>query len=73
MALIEEAWPSLLPETRTWLIDNNGDVVPGNILEELARLRGPFATDEWFVEEDADGFHLSDAAVDWVEEVANNE
>ena len=33
---IEEWWPKLDPETREWLIANNGDVVPTTVLGQIA-------------------------------------
>jgi hypothetical protein len=73
MASIDEVWPQLGSETRAWLIANNGDALPDGIVAEVALHRGSATADEWFVEESEDGFALSDAAVDWVEEVANDE
>jgi hypothetical protein len=73
MTTIDEVWPRLEPASREWLIENNGDSVPAEILVELSALRGSATDDEWFVEEGEDGITLSDAAVDWVEQVANDE
>ena len=67
---IETWWPLLQPDTRRWLIDNNGDVVPAPILDEITRVAGPVTADTWWVGENGpSGFQLSDAAVDWIEEV----
>lgn len=38
---IQAWWPRLRPETREWLIANNGDVVPPVVVEEIAAQDGP--------------------------------
>lgn len=71
---IEQWWPALQPSTREWLIANNGDVVPQWIVEEIAQAGGDVTSDAWWVGENGpSGFYLSDAAIDWVDEVANEE
>ena len=61
---IEQWWPALTPTTRAWLIDNNGDAIPADLIAEVTAAGGAA---------DLDGPHLSDAAVDWIETVANDE
>jgi hypothetical protein len=61
---IEQWWPALAESTRAWLIENNGDELPPEIIAEVTAAGGAA---------DLDGAHLSDAAVDWVETVANDE
>jgi hypothetical protein len=71
---MEMWWPQLKQETRDWLIANNGDVVPTSVVEEITRLGGPIPADAWWVGQDGpSGFYLSDAAVDWIDAVANGE
>ncbi|SDY54875.1 hypothetical protein [Herbiconiux ginsengi] len=71
---IEEWWPKLSPTTREWLADNNGDAVPPAIVDDIIRVAGPISADAWwFGESDASGFFFSDAGVDWIESVANDE
>lgn len=74
---IEEWWSKLTPTTREWLIENNGDAVPAEILEEITRAAGAAAGDAWWVGERSDGeptgFTLSDEAIDWIETTANDE
>jgi hypothetical protein len=71
---LETWWPLLQPETRDWLIANNGDALSNAVLDDIARVGGPVPTDAWWVGENGpNGFHLSDAGVDWVEAVANEE
>ena len=73
-ASLDEWWPRLSQETRDWLIANNGDAVPAPVVEEITRAGGLVATDSWWVGQSGPtGFYLSDAAVDWIEEVANGE
>lgn len=59
---IDVWWPKIRRESRQWLVDNNGDAVRGDILEEILRAGG-----------EVNGSYLSDEAVDWVEAVANGE
>jgi hypothetical protein len=71
---IEQWWPRLQPSTRDWLIANNGDAVPGEILDEVVATSGPISSDSWWVgQNDSTGFHFSDAGSDWIEAVANGE
>ena len=59
---IEEWWPKLTPETREWLIANNGDVIPAHILDELGRAGRDAAT-----------LQLTDDEIDWIEAIGNDE
>jgi hypothetical protein len=44
------------------------------VVEEITRAGGEVATDAWWVGENGPtGFYMSDAAIDWIEEVANGE
>lgn len=71
---IENWWPLLDSPTRQWLINNNGDVVPPSILAKITAVTGqPTAEDSWGGDSTAEGFFLSDEAVDWIEETANSE
>jgi hypothetical protein len=71
---IETWWPKLRPETRDWLVANNGDVVPASVVEEIEQAGGSITTDAWWVGENGPtGLYLSDAAVDWIDELANGE
>ena len=73
-ASIEQWWPRLTQEARDWLIANTGDVVRASVVDEITRAGGQVATDAWWVGENGPaGFSLSEAAVDWVEAVANDE
>lgn len=71
---IETWWPQLQPETQQWLTANNGDAVPPPIVDEIAAVGGPAATDAWWADlEGSPGRCMPDDAIDWVEEVANDE
>lgn len=71
---IEAWWPRLRPETREWLIANNGDAVSPLIVDEIAAKGGPAVTDAWWAELDgSSGRGMPDEAVDWIEEAANDE
>ncbi|WP_411733455.1 hypothetical protein, partial [Paeniglutamicibacter sp.] len=71
---IENWWPLLNSSTRQWLIDNNGDVVPPSILDQITAVAGPpTAEASWAADNVAEEFLLSDQAIDWIEEAANDE
>ena len=71
---LETWWPLLHPETRDWLIANNGDALSNPVLDDITRVGGPVPSDAWWVGENgATGFYLSDAGIDRIEEVANGE
>ncbi|MFZ0529206.1 MAG: hypothetical protein WAL91_01550 [Propionicimonas sp.] len=59
---IDAWWPRIRQGSRNWLIDNNGDAVPDDLVDEIVRAGGVMS-----------GSYLSDDAVDWVEAVANGE
>ncbi len=71
---IDEWWTELEPSTRQWLIDNNGDEVPAEIIQEILDAGGVPSTG-WLGDRDRDraGFLLTDDAVDWIEAKANDE
>ncbi len=71
---IEAWWPNLPPASRDWLIDNNGDAVPVEVVDDIVAAGGTVSKDaSWVGEVGPEGVYLSDAAIDWVEEVANGE
>ncbi|MEO8221833.1 MAG: hypothetical protein ABI563_13730 [Specibacter sp.] len=71
---IQDWWPLLDPSTRQWLINNNGDMVPPSILAQIKAVAGEAAADASCVGDDGpEGFSLSDEAIDWVEQAANDE
>ena len=71
---IEVWWPKLRQESRDWLVDNNGDAVPSDLVAEIVRAGGAITTDAWWVGQSGPtGFYLSDEAIDWVETIANGE
>jgi hypothetical protein len=69
-----EWWASLDPGTKDWLIAHNGEALPARVLAEVVAAGGDVTSNAWWVgEEGADGFYLSDEAVDWIEAVGNAE
>jgi hypothetical protein len=71
---IEEWWPKLDPATQEWLIANNGDVVPATVLGQIAEAGGDVTPGSSSIDDNVPGgVLLSDAAVDWIEEAANQE
>jgi len=53
---------------------HNGEAVPASVIEEITRAGGSVSSDAWwFGPNGPTGFYFSDAAIDWVEEVANGE
>lgn len=71
---IDQWWPMLKPSTRAWLIENNGDAVPAEVVAEIASVGASVASKAgWVGQSGPSGFYLSDAATDWIEAVANDE
>jgi hypothetical protein len=70
---IQSWWPGLRPSTQDWLLANNGAAVPESMLAEIQAAGGPSPTDPWWVPQDPSGLAMPDEAVDWVEELANEE
>jgi hypothetical protein len=71
---LDVLWPLLRQESRDWLVAHNGEALSTLVLDDLERVGGSVPPDGWWVGENGpEGFHLSDAGIDWVEEVANGE
>ncbi|WP_226760030.1 hypothetical protein [Arthrobacter sp. SO3] len=71
---IEQWWPRLKPSTREWLVENNGDAVPPEMIVEITQAGGSVSSDAWWVGESRpSGFYFSDEGVDWIEAVGNGE
>lgn len=71
---IEHWWPKLKPPTQKWLIENNGDAVPPDVVAEITQVGGAITSDAWWAgRSGSSGFYFSDEAVDWIEAVANGE
>lgn len=68
---IDVWWPRLGEATRAWLIDNNGDVIPEDVIDEIVQAGGTRDAQAWVVTDD--GLTLADDLVDWIEAVANGE
>jgi hypothetical protein len=70
----EQWWSKVKPSTREWLIENNGDAVPPEIVAEITAVGGSISSDAWWVGQSGpSGFYISDEAADWIEAVANGE
>lgn len=59
---IDQWWPKLKPATRAWLMDNNGDAMPDEVVTEITAAGGVLTAAS-----------LSDEDMDWIEAVANGE
>lgn len=71
---IEDWWSLLDWSTQQWLINNNGDVVPPDVLSQITAVAGePTAEASWVGNNVPGGFSLSDEAIDWIETTANDE
>ena len=71
---IEAWWPKLQPATREWLMANNGDAVPVAIIDENTAAGGPVRSDAWWATQEAStGLCMPDEAIDWIEDIANDE
>jgi hypothetical protein len=71
---IEQWWTKLQPSTREWLIENNGVIVPAEVVAEIAEVGGPASADSWWAGKGgASGHYFPDEAIDWVETTANGE
>lgn len=70
---IEHWWPKLKPSTQKWLIENNGDAVPQEVVSEITQAGGPATSGAWWTGQNEPGFYFPDEAVDWIEAVANDE
>jgi hypothetical protein len=64
----ERWWSQLTPESRSWLIDNNGDAVPESIAAEVSAAGGPTLRSQG----STDAYFENDVT-DWIEETANRE
>ena len=68
---IYEWWPLVSAETRHWLVAHNGEPLTPQITSNVMLVASGATGPEWWAGESADGPQLTDAAVDWIEAVAN--
>ncbi|MET0590496.1 MAG: hypothetical protein ABWZ77_04905 [Naasia sp.] len=66
---IEQWWTRLTPDTRAWLVANNGDSIPAGLAREIAAAGGPELDG---IGSDPAGT-LPDHVSDWIEAKANDE
>ncbi|MEW1959594.1 hypothetical protein [Kineococcus sp. NPDC059986] len=71
---LEMWWPHLRQDSRDWLIAHNGEELSQPVIHDIQRVAGPVPAQAWWVgHAGRTSLQLSDAAVDWIEEVANGE
>lgn len=71
---IEDWWPRLTPETRNWLIAHNGEPLDASVRNDLLEVtQGEFDASWWVGSSEGGSSELSDAAIDWIEAIANDE
>jgi hypothetical protein len=71
---MEAIWSELTPETREWLIADNGESVPENIISAVTRLGGAVGVATYWVNDPSSAsVHFTDAVTDWIEQTANGE
>ncbi|GAB23746.1 hypothetical protein GOPIP_057_00640 [Gordonia polyisoprenivorans NBRC 16320 = JCM 10675] len=71
---IDTWWPRLASDTQAWLIEHNGEPLPPGVKAEILTVNGGSTEPSWWAGELGEGqTELSDAAVDWIESVANDE
>lgn len=70
---IEQWWPKLAPGTRRWLIDHNGESIPAPVLTAIQEAGDALDPSNWWWDNDSDDLNFSDAGVDWIEAIANDE
>lgn len=67
-------WPLLSEQTRTWLMQHNGEPLPDAVLAEVLNANGGATHESWWAGESTDGqSQLTDEAIDWIEATANYE
>ncbi|WP_353650097.1 hypothetical protein ABLG96_03855 [Nakamurella sp. A5-74] len=66
-------WQEQDEQTRQWLIDHNGEVLPSDVLKRLTASAGDASELGWLDLHDPDEPVLTDSAVDWIESTANGE
>ncbi|MEU1970113.1 hypothetical protein ABZ477_00475 [Microbacterium sp. NPDC019599] len=69
---IDDIWPSLAPETRDWLIANNGDAVPADIAAEIDEALETSGADDVWASGDAIS-ERADAVSDLDDELADED
>lgn len=71
---MSEIWPRLATSTQAWLIEHNGEPLADDILDEILTVTAGQRHPQWWAGEPGEGeTQLTDEAVDWIEETANDE
>jgi hypothetical protein len=60
---IKQWWARLDETSKQWLIDHNGEALPGSLVAKIVNAGGPVMGDAWWSHQDgASGFYLPDDA-----------
>ncbi|HET8993859.1 MAG TPA: hypothetical protein VFN32_08670 [Rhodococcus sp. (in: high G+C Gram-positive bacteria)] len=71
---ITQWWSRLSFDSRSWLVDHNGEPLSPEVKEEIMAVNGGRTSPSWWNGDSSDGLsELTDEAVDWIEEIANDE
>ncbi|WP_072802245.1 hypothetical protein [Rhodococcoides yunnanense] len=72
---IAQIWPKLSKEAREWLVEHNGEPLDQAVSAEIAAAHSTEGIDpRWWTGPSTGGrLELSDEAIDWLEERANEE
>lgn len=71
---IESWWPQLTDESRSWLIEHNGEPLDPTVKSQIVAINEGNLDPSWWAGESSDGAsELTDEAIDWIETTANDE
>jgi hypothetical protein len=71
---IDSWWPLLAEQSRHWLIEHNGEPLDQSVKGDIFGVNDGDADPSWWAGESTEGVsELTDAAIDWIEAVANGE
>jgi hypothetical protein len=66
--------PHLSPSSRFWLIEHNGEPLPDDLIAEILSVTGGEQSAQSWTGPSVEGeTQLTDEAVDWIENVANDD
>lgn len=68
-----QIWPRLAASTQKWLVEHNGEPLSDDILNEILIVTAGQRDPRWWAGDSHEGeTQLTDEAVDWIEEAAND-
>jgi len=71
---IESWWPLITEHSRAWLVAHNGEPLDPSVRRDIFEVADQDADPSWWAGESTAGLsELTDAAIDWIEAVANGE